>query len=251
MRKSLIAANWKMNLSFDEALCFVQSFKDFSFDSKKTDVLIAPPFIYLQELKKVISKINRKVIISAQNIHFESSGAYTGEVSAEMLRSIGIGWTIIGHSERRQYFGDTDVIVNKKVKKAVETGMNVILCVGEQLPEREAGIEKELVISQLGMALSGVSSDEMKNIVIAYEPVWAIGTGKTAKSEDAEEMHRSIRKFIQDKYGRKIANGVRILYGGSVKPENISELMSMPNIDGALVGGASLKFDSFCKIINY
>ncbi len=251
MRKSLIAANWKMNLSFEEASGFIQAFKDFKFDSKKTDVLIASPFVYLMELKKMMSKINKKVIISAQNIHFEAAGAYTGEISAEMLKSIGIGWTIIGHSERRQYFGDTDAVVNKKVKKALDNGLNIILCVGEQLPEREAGIEKELVISQLGMALSGVSDIDMKNIVIAYEPVWAIGTGKTAKSEDAEEMHKSIRKFIQDKYGRKIANSIRILYGGSVKPENISELMSMPNIDGALVGGASLKFESFSKIINY
>lgn len=251
MRRSLIAANWKMNLTFDDALSFVSSFKEFKFDTKKIDVLIAPPFLYLSDLGKALKKINKKIILSAQNIHFESSGAYTGEVSAEMLKSIGINWTIIGHSERRQYFGDTDIIVNKKVKKALENGLNVILCVGEQLPEREAGIEKELVIGQLGMALYGVESDNISRIVIAYEPVWAIGTGKTARSSDAEEMHRSIREYIRSKYGRKIANNVRIIYGGSVKPDNISDLMSMPNIDGALVGGASLKFESFAKIISY
>ncbi|MGB9731191.1 MULTISPECIES: triose-phosphate isomerase [Calditerrivibrio] len=251
MRRSLIAANWKMNLTFDEALSFVGYFKEFKFDTKKIDVLIAPPFLYLSDLGRALKKINKRVVLAAQNIHFESSGAYTGEVSAEMLKSVGINWTIIGHSERRQYFGDNDIIVNKKVKKAIENGLNVILCVGEQLPERDAGIEKELVISQLGMALSGVGSADMSKIVIAYEPVWAIGTGKTAKSSDAEEMHKSIREFIKSRYGRKIANNVRIIYGGSVKPENISDLMSMPNIDGALVGGASLKFESFAKIINY
>jgi triosephosphate isomerase len=251
MRKSLIAANWKMNLNFEEVLLFIKSFQDFKFDNNKTEVLIAPPFIYLQEVKKMLTKINKKIKVAAQNIHFESAGAFTGEISANMLKSVGIEWTIIGHSERRLYFGETDSIINKKVKKALENGLNIILCVGEQLFEREAGIEKELVISQLGMALSEIELSKMKNIVIAYEPVWAIGTGKTAKAEDAENMHKAIRGFIQSKYGRKVANSVRILYGGSVKPENISELMSMPNIDGALVGGASLKFDSFCKIINY
>jgi len=251
MRKSLIAANWKMNLNFEEVLLFIKSFQDFKFDNNKTEVLIAPPFIYLQEVKKMLTKINKKIKVAAQNIHFESAGAFTGEISANMLKSVGIEWTIIGHSERRLYFGETDCIINKKVKKALENGLNIILCVGEQLFEREAGIEKELVISQLGMALSEIELSKMKNIVIAYEPVWAIGTGKTAKAEDAENMHKAIRGFIQSKYGRKGANSVRILYGGSVKPENISELMSMPNIDGALVGGASLKFDSFCKIINY
>ncbi|MCX8083299.1 MAG: triose-phosphate isomerase [Calditerrivibrio sp.] len=251
MRKALIAANWKMNLSLEEAIDFVKSFKHFSYDNKTREVLIAPPSVYLYELKKTLSRINKKIKISAQNIHFESSGAFTGEISADMLCSIGIDWTIIGHSERRQYFGDTDIIINKKVKKALEKKLNIILCIGEQLPEREAKIEKELVLSQLGMALWGVSEEELKQVVIAYEPVWAIGTGKTAKAEDAEEMHLAIRKFIQYKYSKKSANRIRILYGGSVKPENISELMSMPNIDGALVGGASLKFESFSKIINF
>lgn len=247
MRKPLIAANWKMNLTLQEAKDFANELKKTTFDYKNKDVLIAPPSLYLTEMIKILKKVK----LSAQNIHFESTGAFTGEISADMLLSLGVKWTIIGHSERRQLFGETDEMINKKVLKALDKGLNVILCVGELLNEREAQIEKEIVISQLGLNLNNISSEQMKQVVIAYEPVWAIGTGKTAKSEDAEEMHKTIRDFIKKKYGRKIANNIRILYGGSVKPDNIKELMSMNNIDGVLVGGASLKFDSFLKIINY
>ncbi|MEF3255206.1 MAG: triose-phosphate isomerase [Deferribacterales bacterium] len=247
MRKPLIAANWKMNLTLQEAKDFANELKKTTFDYKNKDVLIAPPSLYLTEMIKILKKVK----LSAQNIHFESTGAFTGEISADMLLSLGVKWTIIGHSERRQLFGETDEMINKKVLKALDKGLNVILCVGELLNEREAQIEKEIVISQLGLNLNNIYSEQMKQVVIAYEPVWAIGTGKTAKSEDAEEMHKTIRDFIKKKYGRKIANNIRILYGGSVKPDNIKELMSMNNIDGVLVGGASLKFDSFLKIINY
>lgn len=247
MRKPLLAANWKMNLTLNEVKEFVNIIKKADIDYKERDVLIAPPYIYLQELKKSLKKVK----ISSQNIYFEESGAFTGEISPDMLISIGVDWTIVGHSERRQFFGDTDETINKKVLLSLQKGIKVILCVGEKLQEREAGIEKELVISQLGMGLKDVTSEMMKNIVIAYEPVWAIGTGKTAKSQDAEDMHKAIRDFLKGKFGRKISNNTRILYGGSVKPDNIKELMAMENIDGALVGGASLKADSFLKIVNF
>jgi len=247
MRKPFIAANWKMNLTISEAIDFAKHIKNSPIDFKTRDVLIAAPSLYLTELKKVLKKIK----LAAQNVYSEPSGAFTGEISPDMLASIGINWTIIGHSERRQFFGDTDELINKKVLLSVEKGVNVILCVGEMLSDREAGIEKELVITQMGRALKNVTDTQMKNIVIAYEPVWAIGTGKTARAEDAEEMHKAIRDFIKFKYGRKIANQTRILYGGSVKPENISALMQMEDIDGALVGGASLKVESFLRIVNY
>lgn len=247
MRKPLIAANWKMNLTLPEAIDFAKHIKNFPIDFKTRDVLIAAPCLYLTELKKMLKKIK----LAAQNVYSEPSGAFTGEISPDMLTSIGIHWTIIGHSERRQFFGDTDELINKKVLLSLEKGLNIILCVGEMLSDREAGIEKELVITQMGRALKNVGDSQMKNIVIAYEPVWAIGTGKTARAEDAEEMHKTIRDFIKLKYGRKIANQTRILYGGSVKPENISELMQMGDINGVLVGGASLKVESFLRIVNY
>ncbi|MCA1927278.1 MAG: triose-phosphate isomerase [Calditerrivibrio sp.] len=247
MRKPLLAANWKMNMTLNEVKEFIKVLNDAQIDYKEKDILIAPPYIYLQELKKRLKKVK----ISSQNIYFEESGAFTGEISPTMLMSIGIDWTIIGHSERRQLFGDTDDIINKKLLLSIQKGLNVILCVGEKLQEREAGIEKELVISQLGLDLKDVTPEMMKNVVIAYEPVWAIGTGKTAKSQDAEDMNKAIRDFLKRRFGRKISNNTRILYGGSVKPENIKELMSRENIDGALVGGASLKPDSFLKIVNF
>jgi len=252
MRKSIIAGNWKMNLSRSEAIEFVKGLIDLkNIDFAKKDVIIAAPFVYLFELEKLIKQSSSNIKIFAQNFFYEDAGAYTGEVSISMLKSIGVSGSIVGHSERRGIFKEDDKVINEKIKSAVSQGFEVIFCVGETLQERLADIHNEIVISQLGLGLNGVSIDEMKYVSIAYEPVWAIGTGKTASSDDAEAMHKTIRNFLEKKYNKLLADSIRILYGGSVKPENISDLMKMENIDGALVGGASLKLSSFEKIINY
>ncbi len=210
-------------------------------------IAIAPTFIALDSVREVIKKSPIK--LAAQNCHYEDDGAYTGEISASMLKAVGCEYVIIGHSERRQYFGETDEIINKKVKRVLLEGLQAILCVGETLDEREAGITQKVVERQVRSALKNVSESEMHRVTIAYEPVWAIGTGKTAKPEQAEEVHCFIRALIASLYSPAVAENLLIQYGGSVKGSNAKELFQMPNIDGALVGGASLKVEEFYQII--
>mgnify|MGYP003623325009 CR=1 FL=1 len=217
--------------------------------NSKADVMVAPSFTNLFAVSEAVKSAGAKIQVAAQNIYTEAEGAFTGEVSIPMVKSCGASAVILGHSERRNIFGETDALINTKVHKAIDADLTAVLCVGELLEERDAGVAVEVVIAQLGKSLKDVKN--LDSVVIAYEPVWAIGTGKTASSDDAQAMHGEIRKFISRIYSNSAAEQLRILYGGSVKPENIAELMAQPDIDGALVGGASLKADSFLKIINY
>ena len=212
----------------------------------KCDVVIAPPFLHLAEISKVVGN---KVSVSAQNCAAEASGAFTGEVSAAMLQSAGIPYVIVGHSERRTYYGETDAILAKKADQALANGLKPIFCIGEELSQRESGKHFEVVFSQIAKGLFHLSVDDFKKIVVAYEPVWAIGTGVTATAEQAQEMHAFIRKTIADKYGKEIADNTTILYGGSCNENNASELFACPDIDGGLIGGASLVADKFVKIV--
>ncbi len=248
MRKPIIAGNWKMYKTLDEALKLVDEIRK---EAEKTDVevVVCCPFTVLGEAKKVIE--GSKLKLGAQNMHWEDEGAYTGEISAIMLKDLGVDYVIIGHSERRQYFKETDEIVRKKVNKAIEKGLKPILCVGETLEERDQNKTFDIVKSQTLVALQNVSGDIMKDLVIAYEPVWAIGTGKTASSQDANEVVAYIRSLLEEKYGVDISEEVRIQYGGSVKPSNATEIMNEVDIDGALVGGASLKAEEFLQIVNF
>jgi triosephosphate isomerase len=251
MRKPFIAANWKMNMLVEESVRYgedlVEYLKNEGVNLKEVDVAICVPYIHMAALKVIF--VLRNIMVGAQNMHYEESGAYTGEISPAMLKDMGIECVIIGHSERRQYFGETSEDCAKKVKAAVSHGIRPILCVGETLEERESGNFENAVGDMLNASLNGITAEEMTGTVIAYEPVWAIGTGKTATSEQANEMAAFIRSCIAAKYGDDVAEQVIIQYGGSVKPENISELMSMSDIDGALVGGASLNAKSFAKIV--
>jgi triosephosphate isomerase len=251
MRKPFIAANWKMNMLVEESVRYgedlVEYLKNEGVNLKEVDVAICVPYIHMAALKVIF--VLRNIMVGAQNMHYEESGAYTGEISPAMLKDMGIECVIIGHSERRQYFGETSEACAKKVKAAVSHGIRPILCVGETLEERESGNFENAVGDMLNASLNGITAEEMTGTVIAYEPVWAIGTGKTATSEQANEMAAFIRGCIAAKYGDDVAEQVIIQYGGSVKPENISELMSMSDIDGALVGGASLNAKSFAKIV--
>ena len=248
MRKPIIAGNWKMNKTINEALGLVNEIKE---EANKTDVevVVCCPFTVISEVKKAIE--GSKVKLGAQNMHWKDEGAFTGEISANMLKDLGVDYVIIGHSERRQYFNETDEVVNKKVVKAIEKGLKPIICVGETLNEREKNRTIDVVKRQTLAALEGISRDEMKDVVIAYEPVWAIGTGRTASSQDANEVIAYIRSLLQDKYGIEISEEVRIQYGGSVKPSNATEIMNEIDIDGALVGGASLKAEEFLEIVNF
>jgi triosephosphate isomerase (TIM) len=216
---------------------------------KDRDIVLGPPFTSLPAVAETIRGSN--IGLSAQNLHWEDKGAFTGEVSAEMLLDLGCRYVIIGHSERRQYFGETDETVNRKAKQALRKGLLPILCVGETLAEREAGKLNDIISRQVTGGLKDISADDMKKVVIAYEPVWAIGTGKTATPEQANEVHALIRQKVKSLYSADIAEGLRIQYGGSVTPENISTLMAMPDIDGALVGGASLKPESFAALVKF
>lgn len=249
MRKPLIAANWKMFLNVKEAADLAGAVCNGNTDYSKTDVMLAPSFTNITAVSEAVKSSGKPVIVAAQNVYTEESGAFTGEVSIPMIKGAGAGAVILGHSERRNVFKETDEFINAKVHKSIEAGLTVVLCVGELLQEREAGVAFEVVLAQLGKSLAGVK--DLNKIVIAYEPVWAIGTGKTASPEDAQAMHAEIRRFITRIYGEHTAKSVRILYGGSVKPDNIADLMKKDDIDGALVGGASLKADSFLKIINF
>ncbi|WP_069649144.1 triose-phosphate isomerase [Caloranaerobacter ferrireducens] len=248
MRRPIIAGNWKMHNTIEEGIKLVREIKDVA-DNTDVEVVVCVPFTSLNEIKKELK--DTKVKLGAQNMHWEEKGAFTGEISPVMLKEIGIDYVIIGHSERRQYFNETDETVNKKVLSALKYGIKPIICVGETLEQREKNIEKDVVSKQVIKALENVSAEDMLNIVIAYEPIWAIGTGRTASSKDANDMIFFIRETIKNKYGVDISEEVRIQYGGSVKPHNITELMNESDIDGALVGGASLKAEDFINIVNF
>jgi triosephosphate isomerase len=249
MKRYLIAGNWKMNKTTGESIELAQKLVESLKDVNDRDILICPPFTALYSVYQVIKGTNIK--LGAQDVFYENSGAFTGEISPIMLKDVGCEYVIIGHSERRHIIGETDELINKKIKAAINNGLKTILCVGELLEEREAGKTLEVVKTQLEKGLNGVSKEEMKNIVIAYEPVWAIGTGKTAKPEDAQEVHAYIRELLSKLYSKEIADETIIQYGGSVKASNIDSLMAMPDIDGALVGGASLVAEEFTRIVKF
>ena len=247
--KALIAANWKMNKGIKEAVSFVKEFKPLIKNIKSTEIVICPPFTLLSEVNKSIKGSN--IDLGAQNMHFEEKGAYTGEISPLMLKDAGCEYVILGHSERRQYFKETDDLINKKVKSALKDKLKPILCIGETLEQRESNETMKIIEGKLKNCLNNVNEDEMKSVVVAYEPVWAIGTGKNATPEQAEEVHSFIRSLLLKIYNKKISDNTRIIYGGSVKPDNIEDLMAMKNINGALVGGASLDPKSFAQICNF
>jgi len=248
-RQPFIAGNWKMNKTVEEALDLVRQLKASIPNIEEVEVAVAPPFTALYAVSQELK--GSSIRLAAQNLFYEEKGAFTGEVSPLMLKEIGCQYVIIGHSERRQFFGETDETVNLKIKAALAQGLKPIFCVGETLKERVEGKTFSVIERQAEGGLQGLGEEEMNNIVIAYEPVWAIGTGRTATPEQAEEVHHFIRERLEKLYLREIAEGVRIQYGGSVTPENIKGLMSQENIDGALVGGASLKPESFSKIVRF
>ena len=248
MRKPFIAGNWKMFKTTKEAVAFAEEFKALYHDSDVT-VAICAPFTQLAALKEAFGDCGVKV--GAQNMHFEESGAFTGEIAPAMLTEIGVDYVIIGHSERRQYFAETDETVNKKVKKAFEHGLVPIMCVGEVLEQRDAGQAYDVVKTQVEGGIKDLTADQMKQLVIAYEPVWAIGTGKTATPQQANEMCSLIRSTLEELYDDVVSDRIIIQYGGSVKPENATDIMNMEEIDGALVGGASLDPSKFIEIINF
>jgi len=247
MRKPFIAGNWKLNLSVEPAVELAGELVENLRGIEDIEIAMAPVFTVLSAVNEVI--IGSNIGLCAQDVFWEESGAYTGEVGPQMLKDVGCAYVIIGHSERRQYFGETDQNVNKKVKAVLAKDLVPIICVGEKLEEREAGKPLEVVERQLRGALDGVVRSDAESVVIAYEPVWAIGTGRTATPEQAQEVHSFIRKILSQLYDSELAESIRIQYGGSVKPENIAELIREPDIDGALVGGASLKAESFTAII--
>ena len=248
MRKKVIAGNWKMNMLPDEAIRFISELEPLVKDTENEVVLCVP---YTDLFYALLTAQNTNIKIGAQNMHWEENGAYTGEVSGKMLKAIRVEYVIIGHSERRQYFAETDETVNKKLKAAFKYGLKPIVCVGETLEQREAEKAEEIVTTQIEKDLEGLTNEQVQNTIIAYEPIWAIGTGKTATSEDANNMIKTIREKIANIYGQNVSNGVIIQYGGSVKASNAKELFSMSDIDGGLVGGASLKVEEFSKIVNY
>ena len=247
MRKKVIAGNWKMNMLPNETIEYIEKFEKLVKDTQNEVILCVP---YTDLFYALLSAQNTNIKIGAQNMHFAENGAYTGEVSGKMLKSIGVEYVIIGHSERRQYFNETDETVNKKIKAAFENELKPIVCVGETLEQREAGKTAEIITTQTKLALDGLSNEQVRNTIIAYEPIWAIGTGKTATSEDANNSIKEIRKEIEKIYGKDIAECVIIQYGGSVKSSNAKELFETSDIDGGLVGGASLKPDEIAKIVN-
>ncbi len=247
MRKKVIAGNWKMNKLPNETISFFEEFAPLVKDTKNEVVICAP---YTDLFYAILSAQNTNIKIGAQNMHWEENGAYTGEVSPQMLKSIGVEYVVLGHSERRQYFAETDETVNKKVKAAHNVGLKPIVCVGESLEQRESGKAKEVVTNQVKLGLKDLTNDQITSTIVAYEPIWAIGTGKTATKEDANETIKWIREELVNMYGKENADKVIIQYGGSVKSGNAKELFEMSDIDGGLVGGASLKPDEFAKIVN-
>ena len=247
LRKAVIAGNWKMNKTPAEAKELISAIAPLVKDAD-CDVVACTPFVDLWSAQEAAKGTN--IQIGAENCHWEKSGAFTGEISAEMLHSMDVNIVIIGHSERRQYFGETDVTVQKRVRAALDAGLTVILCVGETLEQREQGITGELVALQTKIALGGVSAEELKRVIIAYEPVWAIGTGKTATAEQANEVCHIIREVIGEVYGKASADGITIQYGGSMNAANAAELLAQPDVDGGLIGGASLVPEKFAKIVD-
>ena len=248
MRRKVIAGNWKMNMLPGEAMEMINELTPLVKDTKNEVILCVP---YTDLFYALLTAQNTNIKIGAQNMHFEESGAYTGEVSGKMLKSINVEYVIIGHSERRQYFAETDETVNKKIKSAFKYGLKPIVCVGETLEQRETGKAVDVITKQTELALEGLSNEQVENTIIAYEPIWAIGTGKTATSEDANNAIKEIRNKISEIYGEETSSKVIIQYGGSVKSSNAKELFNMSDIDGGLVGGASLKAEEFSKIVNY
>lgn len=248
MRKPIIAGNWKMNKTVSEAKDLVNDILNLDLN-KEVEAVLCTPAIDLYPIKELIKDTDIK--LGAQNMYFEESGAFTGEISPIMLKDLGVEYVILGHSERREYFKECDELINKKVLSALKNDLKPILCVGETLEERESGQEKNKVKGQIEKNLKSLEVNDFDNLVIAYEPIWAIGTGKTASSDDAEEMCAYIRELVGEIFGSQAAEKVRIQYGGSVKPENVKEIMSKGNIDGALVGGASLEAKSFGELVNF
>lgn len=251
MRIPLMAANWKMNCTLGEAVALVEGLLeeiDGSVGSGR-EVLLCPPATALSTVGALLS--GSGIALGGQNMHYEESGAFTGEISPLMLKDVGATHVILGHSERRHIFGESDDLINRKVKSAIENGLVPVFAVGELLEQREAGDAESVVVDQLEEGLAGLVPEEVAGIVVAYEPVWAIGTGKTASPADAQAMHAMIRAWLTERYGTAVADGIRILYGGSVKAGNVDELMAQPDVDGALVGGASLEAQSFARIVNF
>ena len=248
MRRKVIAGNWKMNMLPNEAIEYIQALEPLVKNSEAEVILCVP---YTDLFYCIMNAQGTNIKIGAQNMHYKETGAYTGEVSGKMLKSIGVEYVIIGHSERRQYYNETDESVNRKIKSAFENELKPIVCVGETLEEREAGKAEEKITTQTRLALEGLTNEQVTNTIIAYEPIWAIGTGKTATSEDANNAIKSIRDEIKKLFGEDISENVIIQYGGSVKASNAKELFTTSDIDGGLVGGASLKPDEFSKIVNY
>lgn len=248
MRRKVIAGNWKMNMLPNETISCIDELSKLVKDTNNEVILCVP---YTDLFYALLTAQNTNIKIGAQNMHFEEKGAYTGEISGPMLKSIGVEYVIIGHSERRQYFAETDETVNKKIKAAFKYELKPIVCVGETLEQRENGKAVDVITTQTRLALEGLSNEQVENTIVAYEPIWAIGTGKTATSEDANNAIKEIRNEIAKNYGQEIADKVIIQYGGSVKSSNAKELFTTSDIDGGLVGGASLKADEFAKIVNF
>ncbi|MBE6602977.1 MAG: triose-phosphate isomerase [Ruminococcaceae bacterium] len=247
-RRTVIAGNWKMNMTPAEATAFINEIKPMVAGKDNCDIIFCAPYVTIAAAMEAAKGSN--IVIGAENVHFAAKGAYTGEVSAEMLKAIGVDTVIIGHSERRQYFGETDETVNLRTKAALAAGLRVILCMGEVKEQRVAGITNEVCAMQIKLDLAGVSAEDMKNIVIAYEPVWAIGTGLTATPEQAEETCGVIREVVAELYGKDVAEATTIQYGGSMNEKNAAELLAKPNVDGGLIGGASLVAEKFTAIVD-
>lgn len=246
-RRKVIAGNWKMNMTPSQGKELVNEIYGKIKGRKGCDIVVCVPFV---DIPAVASAVKGTIIkVGAQNVHFEQKGAFTGEISADMLKECGVQYVIVGHSERRQYFGETDKTVNLRAKAALNAGLSTIICVGESLEQRESGITREVVSSQTKLALENITAEQMENVIIAYEPIWAIGTGKTATNEQADEVCGIIREVIGDKYGKSVARAAIIQYGGSMNAKNAEGLLAMPNIDGGLIGGASLKPDDFATIV--
>jgi len=249
MAKKVVAANWKMNKTYQEAESFADEFAKKILEIKNTGVILCPPFISLFNMHEKLQ--NTVAEIGGQNMHFEESGAFTSEISADMLKSVGAKYVILGHSERRHVFGETDEMIKKKTDVAVAKGLLPIVCVGEKLEERKAGKTMDVIKKQFDAAFTGMGKEEMEKCLIAYEPVWAIGTGETATPQQASEVHTEVRKMIATMFDENTAENITILYGGSVKPQNAAELIASENIDGFLVGGASLKVADFVRIVRF
>jgi triosephosphate isomerase len=248
LRQPIIAGNWKMHKTVAEARLLAEAVREGAEKASHCQVVVAPPFTALHQVAGVL--LDSRVVLAAQNVHWELQGAFTGEIGIAMLRDIGCAMVILGHSERRQHFGETDATVNRRLHAVIDAGMQAIVCIGESLEEREAGRHYDVITQQLAGGLDGLTRQGLLRIILAYEPVWAIGTGRTASPETAQEMHGYIRKQLAGKFGDE-AEKVRILYGGSVKPDNIASLMQQPDVDGALVGGACLEAGSFLDIVRY